>query len=557
CIFHCCSFDRTSTCSMATGAALKLLKTASKCAQLVILNYECQATVEDDDVVIRDLSQAVATALDCLIENKAIDSKGLAEICANSSRKTQIDRVAFAISVLLLEFLSEREKQSPTQSTSSTLAISDETPLPSAADEDEIEITKIVNLSKKEKEMTVKKEVIDEVEKGVHPESQVDNELEPGGSGNVAGELYPEDVDDTATAIKMEEVDDPNYPQGNIDEPMEQQEMIKDALAGPEARNENNLFALVREDPNASAEVKTEEVDQSVLLIEPPVRTAAGSSQDTSTTHSMMDEANGSIPHVDHQGNDALDARANQSTSNRYAFGGALSELPPPPKKRARSAGAASLFPSVAAVKAVSSPQPSIMTNHNCSSARCAQHPSARTEQPEISEQSNGRTDALETICKWSLRQGASDADRRVAVLATLALYTNLLKMKEIAELRKEKVRVIRRYTRESVPALIKLFREAGESYQIELSPTVGTVWEMHLQLCRTKRTPLLFPVTCSNRQFGTMSASFMQVELRRAFDGAGVKDMFTLLPPTWQTAPSPSSTENSSCEVKQEDCRL
>lgn len=49
---------------------------------------------------------------------------------------------------------------------------------------------------------------------GVHPESQVDNELEPGGSGNVAGELYPEDVDDTATAIKMEEVDDPNYPQG-------------------------------------------------------------------------------------------------------------------------------------------------------------------------------------------------------------------------------------------------------------------------------------------------------------------------------------------------------
>lgn len=108
----------------------------------------------------------------------------------------------------------------------------------------------------------------------------------------------------------------------------------------------------------------------------------------------MMDEANGSIPHVDHQGefrilnflkkflshlvipgNDALDARANQSTSNRYAFGGALSELPPPPKKRARSAGAASLFPSVAAVKAVSSPQPSIMTNHNCSSARCAQHP--------------------------------------------------------------------------------------------------------------------------------------------------------------------------------------
>lgn len=102
-----------------------------------------------------------------------------------------------------------------------------QTPPPPTTDEDEIEIIEVVNLSNKVKEVVVKKEIIDERDselhpiysiatfvEGEHPESQVDNESAAGRVCNVAGELYPEDVEDTTTAIKTEEVD-PCYPVGD------------------------------------------------------------------------------------------------------------------------------------------------------------------------------------------------------------------------------------------------------------------------------------------------------------------------------------------------------
>lgn len=87
------------------------LSTARELSSLVCMIYNHQTMVSDDDQLIWNISNSVADAIDCINTNKKFNALGLVELCRGSAKESQMDRMTYAVSALIIHLMSERERE--------------------------------------------------------------------------------------------------------------------------------------------------------------------------------------------------------------------------------------------------------------------------------------------------------------------------------------------------------------------------------------------------------------------------------------------------------------